>query len=317
MADPVTDTEITEAAKEVVDAARKKVTAEAAQRKKGGGFGSNLGPGLSEQLTDADRAAIEEGLSWIVERFETYHTPHPKEFDLLIEKMDIVAAAFGKSDKGFAETDLGMITVAQEYVSEWDGALATNFSENFLSKMPIVMENQGLLARLLHNEMLKTKAMYETRRKNAVDIANDAVKAIEAINESKGIGLKVALAVIISVGTFMTLGTGTFAMVGAAAVSGATIGGPFIPEDKEKVPLGADTVEEVLDNLREALKKLDEKVDEQENTLIEAMERTDLMVYPEVYGQDKNEKATHMLPIKPRLMGASQSEIESGLVQFK
>lgn len=318
MTEAVTGTQITDAAKEVVEVARKKATIEAQKDKKQkGGFGPNLGPGLSQELTEKELAAIEEGVDWILERYESYLTPAPDDFDLLIEKVNIVAGAFGKSKDEFAETDLGMITIAQDYVGEWEGALADNFNENFLSKMPGIMENQGLVAKLLHDQAVKTKSVYVTRRENVLEIAEETVTAIEAINDSKGTELGILLAAIIAAGTFMTLGTGTFALVGAAAIAGSTLGGPFAPGEKEKVPLGADTVEGVINNMRDALDKLDKNVGDEENTLIEAMERTDLTVYPEVYGQEENRKATHLLPIKPNLVGASQTDIKSGLIQFE
>ncbi|MGH8880880.1 MAG: hypothetical protein ACRD0P_26590, partial [Stackebrandtia sp.] len=235
-------------------------------------------------------------------------------FDDLIERIKPVATEFGLTGTDLKDKGRGEFETAQNLVEPWDGAMAEAFTKNFLNPIPSIMLNHGRLATVLHAEAVKTKEVYKVRRKNAKDIADKSVEAIEAITDSNGGVFAVMFAAIIAAGTFMTLGAGGVAFTGAALISGATLAGPFAPGDKEEVPLGADSIEGVLDNMSNALDDIDKSCGEEQNTLNEAMERTDMMVHPEVFVEDN--KQTKLLPLKPELAGADVESIRDRFVQF-
>lgn len=304
----VSDSDITDAADAVVEAAFVKAK-EMQDTITGYPFpsdstGLGMGP-LSDEK-------IRELLEWIPGRFERYLTPDPAVFDYTIAQVGKVANEFGTTGSGLRNSDRGAFFTAKHNAGLWKGNMAEKFNANFLGPIEGIMENHGRVATLLHNEIEKTKAVYLNRRKTAKEVADKTVEAIEAIALDGGI--TVMLAFLISAGTVLTLGGGGFAVAGAALIIGGTIGGPLIPGDGESVPLSADSVGGVLDNMRAALDSLDESIKGETDTLNEAMKETDKSVYPEVFDADGQE--TKMLPMRPNLLDASPEQIKAQFFKY-
>lgn len=262
---------------------------------------------------------IRAELSWIRPRFDEFLSPYPRDFDEFIPKMKNVAAFFGQEKHAFGDDRFKWIDSSEKYVGEWEGELATNFTDYYLRPIPSIISNQGKLAHSLYENAWAMKSIYQGGRQDARDIAKQAVEAIDAIKDVKGIeSLKIMLAAVIAAtalaGPALTaVGASTTAQfMNAGIAAGSIMGGPFLKDGKE-LPLGANTVEEVLDNMRAALDKVDERIRREEDTVIEALKKTDEVAYPRVTGDNK--KTTELVPMLPDLQGRTRDEIKAGLTQ--
>ncbi|ADD43968.1 hypothetical protein [Stackebrandtia nassauensis] len=307
----VTDTEIKDAAEKVRETAVSKGKSE---RDKAEGDYTIMNPDSMIRPDFASDEEIEEQAKWIPGRFEPYITPNPLDIETLVKRADTIATVFNCSGNNLTDSRLsGAYEIAMTRSDEWEGKAGENF-EKYMASLPTIMGNHGKVANMLQIEAQKMIELYKNRRKGAKDIADQAVKAIEAIDDSKGEGLEFLLAVIITIGTFVGLGGGGLAIVGAGVASGATLGGPFLPDDKEELPLGADTIEEVLENMKKALDELDKSITEQEDTLIDAMKFNESEIRPHI--SDDFGKETLLLPMRPELAGADVKTIKERFHQF-
>ncbi|GAA4896518.1 hypothetical protein LX16_1349 [Stackebrandtia albiflava] len=313
MVDNITDEAILDAAHELRRKAIEKAKDERDDNRPSASMTqwTGRGPGPSDEY-------IEEQAEWIVDAFRKYLKPFPRDFDPIIEKMKSVEAAFGEEDDSFGNPDLGMIEVSANYLAQWEGALAISLRENFLGPFPVIAANHGKLASYLRLHMQMMKSIYESGRQDALDIAEKGQEAIDAITDCKGSDLKILLAVLIAAGTLMgpVLGAAQAALsaqlFNASIIAGSVLGGPFVKEGPT-VPLGGDTVEEVMDNVREALNKIGERLAEEEGHLLEALKKTQGEVSDVV--SLNMEEATPLLLMPPKII-TDPGDYTKGLVQF-
>lgn len=274
--------------------------------------------GPADTLTDDQ---IREELKWVRPRIEEFLKPYPRDFDDFIQKMKGVAAFFGQEKNSFGDDRFKWIETAEKNVATWEGALATNFTDYYLRPIPTIVSNQGKLAHSLYENAWAMKSIYQGGRQDARDIAKQAVEAIDAIKDVKGIeSLKILLAAVIAATaiagptmTALAVGGNAAQLANAGIAAGSIMGGPFMKEGKE-LPLGANTVEEVLKNMDDALKKVEEKIKKEEDTVIDALKKSDSVVYPLAGGDSK--KATELVPMLPKLLTATKEETTKGMIQF-
>lgn len=307
----VSDDELTAAAEAVFEAALDKAKSERDFAESSYGFYDPRRVNRPDFPSDEE---IQEQLEWIPGRFEPYLTPDSRDVEYLVNEMGGVATVFNAPGNELVDADLSTAYgIVEERATGWEGAAGENFA-TYVASLPAIMANHGRVANMLQIEAQKMVELYKTRRKSAKDIADQTVQAIEAINDSNGAFLEALLAVVIVGGTMVGLGGGGLAIAGAAVASGATMGGPFLPEEKEPLPLGADTVAEVLDNMKKALDELDISLDEQEDILIDAMQYNESVIRPEI--SDEFGRETLLLPMRPELAGADITSIKSRFIQF-
>lgn len=313
------DDEIRASVEKLLEAAEKKAL-EQADRK----WIDGNGQGHHEPPSEATKTMIKEECEALKERFEDILTPHPKNFDDLIKTTKKVEMALGvfavdkqldeNSDRIGGDADFGLIDTAKgEIQKDWDGALRNELVEKYLTPLyPNIIATQGSLARYLREHAEIMKRIYERRRRDAKKIAEQGTEAVEAITDSKGSDLKLILSIV---GGLIGLGTavagpfasgiaGPLAMgLSSASFSAANaIGGNFIPDDKKEVPLGADTVREVFENIYEALKKSDETMQDEEGEVLTSLQHVEVAVYPLVMGTNAQlEKGTDLVPMWPKI----------------
>lgn len=317
MTDNITDEAIIDKAQELHDKAYDKAVYE---RDEANGVHANQNNPevliFNDGPTDDE---IREKLSWVVDRFRETLKPFPRDFDPLIDKIKAIETAFGQEEDSFGDPDLGMIETSANYMAQWEGALSTNFNEKFLGPMPIIAANHGKLASYLRDHAEKMKSIYESGRQDALNIAEKGVEAIDAINDSNGKDLMIALAVLIAAGTLAGPALGVASaplavqLANAAVIAGSVLGGPFV-EKGEEVPLGGDTVEEVMNNVRDALDASAKRIFEEEGYLLDALKKSEGEVFPQTSGNLDGHTA--LLPQQPKVFTATDEELTAGLVQF-
>lgn len=287
---------------------------------------------LNGSVNEYDEEQIQEALDNLRARFDLTYTPHPNEFNTLIEAMSDVENAMGinigdpddldqnlskderDSIKGKSGTDdlKAIDTAADEIGEHWDGQLRNNLVDN-LDKMSSIAGNQGALAQFLRLQAELMQKVYARRRTDAKKIAEEGKSAIEAIKDCKGDDLAILLAVVIAIGTVGTGGAvllpttaGIVAtLAGSSAIIGGTLGGPFLPEDTE-TPLGADTVEGVFDNIYQALNDSDKTMEDEEAEIMKALTEIESLVAPTL-----GESAYHgtaMVPAWPDMAKVSDPD---------
>lgn len=253
---------------------------------------------------------IEKGCEEIRERYKPIYTPNPEAFSDMIKNMQSVEATMGAYAPGAdidedtevigGGGDLELLRTAVTDMGDWQGDLRDTFVDNYLTPFPRIIATQGGLARFLRQHAQLMRAIYARRRADAKYLAEEAVNAIEAIDDSKGHDLKIALAAIIGVATLVGAGAGMAVALGSAAVIvGTDMGSNFVEEDK-KVPLGADTVQGVVDNLFKALDESDKTMVEDEEKVMEALINIEGIAYPMVMGPESG-KGTELVPMMPEI----------------
>lgn len=332
MTDP-TDDEIREAVEKLKEAAKKKALDEATDS-----WIDGNGQGHHETPSDETKERIDEELAALEKHFEDKLSPKPDDFDFLIDttkkvegSLGVFAAAkdLGKnSDRIGGNADFGLVDTAKgEIQKDWDGKLRNQLIDNYLTPLyPNIIATQGGVARFLRQHAELMKRIYQRRRSDAKKIAEQGVTAIEAITDSKGSDLKILLSVVgglIGLGAAMAgpfaapiAGPLAIGLSSAAWSAGSAIGGNFIPADKDPVPLGADTVEGVVDNIYKALADSDKTMQDEEDELLEALQAVEGVMYPMTMGSDLD-KGNDLSPMRPDIADTSDVEdLKDGMTVY-
>lgn len=265
------------AAKELHDAALKKAKKERlrqiAQSTRVGPHGEPMG-NTSDKKGIRSESEIEDDLEPVVDWFKEYLKPDPNKFEPVIEKINKVETAFGNDDKGYANADLEALDTAKNEMQSWSGDLSDKFTRSYLEPAPIVAKNQGAIATNLRFNLAATKAIYMAGRQDALEIAKKGKEAIDAISDCDGAALKIALAIALGLlgpaGVLLSGASTAVKLVHATIQSAGGSGSGFVKEGKE-VELGGDDVKEVIANVKDALKKIDERIQKEEDHVTEQL----------------------------------------------
>ncbi|ADD41834.1 hypothetical protein [Stackebrandtia nassauensis] len=324
-----TDKELEDAVNKLVEVAKKKAQEEADQaRRSVEGKKSFEGDVLEYPYTREEvTKMIEDGAKEIKERFAAVYTPKPDDFDTMISRMQQVEAVLGAYEPSKNTTketpviggggDLELLRTSVSDMSDWQGKLKNAFVDNYLTPFPRITVTQGGLARFLRHQAEWMQAIYKRRRYDAKKTADQGVEAIEAIDDSKGSEAAIALAAIIGLATLLgPMGSSlAFGLGTSAVVAGTGIGAEFIEEDKE-VPLGADTVQGVIDNVYKALEESDKTMVEEEGKVLDALKQIEGVVYPLVMGPDID-KGTELTPMRPAIVDTMDvEELKDGITVY-
>ncbi|GLZ78126.1 hypothetical protein Afil01_29330 [Actinorhabdospora filicis] len=248
---------------------------------------------------------------WIPAAFEPFTKPDLDQLETLTESMR-------KSWQALHSGGTGMLDTAKEQLGDggWDGALATNFVNNFLTPMTgerSIPANQLSLAEALVKNMENIHELYGAARSDAYKLAKQTITALEACGDCKGSDIGLALAItgaVISVaGVALTPVTGGMSLVAGAVINtgievvkgGFAVGDKFTPEDGD-IPLGADTTGGVVKNMSEALVKLSSGLERVEDRFIECLNRAYQNVTLVRGEAKKSGMSSIFMPLKPKLI---------------
>lgn len=236
-------------------------------------------------LDDEDRAPkreeIKEGLKWLDDMLEDFLKPDPEVFEPLIEDTAKVRDLFGVEGADHNEFmpggvgDLNDLNLAMTEIKTWRGAFSDSLASDFLMPMGDVTGNHGLIAKVLNLNVIAMQAAYIHVRNQTMDTLDKGITAIEAISDSKGITLDMILGILTSAVSMAVplLPSTKGIQLGAAALTTALgYGKDAATEEKEEepVPLGADTIPEVVDNVKKAMEKVKENRTTDEDNIIKA-----------------------------------------------
>ncbi|MGH8879034.1 MAG: hypothetical protein ACRD0P_17115 [Stackebrandtia sp.] len=322
MTDP-SDDDIMDTVDQFIKVAREKALDEARKAHPPGKAGKSP--------TDEQAEKIETGVEAVKTRFKELLTPHPDDFDTMIETMRTVESVFGThaaaEDLGAGpkalggSEDLAMLDTAKSLLQNWDGELKNGLVDNYLAPMyPAMTCTQGNLARFLRQSGELMRKVYVRRRTDAKKVAEDSITAIEAIDDCKGGDFTAVLRAVLGtpVGDLASVMSGgaalTSTLTSTAAGMGSAMDGEFIQGDKE-LPLGGDTVEAVVYNMYDVLNESDKTMKDEETAIIKAIRAIEELTYPMVLGS-KAGKGNELVPPRPGIVNASQSEVADGLTVY-
>ena len=217
---------------------------------------------------------INEQVEWVKPAFKKFLEPDPAVFDGLSSDMRKVADTFGWNN-GSRDQRLGHIKDARDNLSDFKGAFVKDLRDWLRPLDESVCGNTGKVAHMLDKNAHGLRETYAHGRKQALKIAKQANEAYDSLTDCKGSGIAILLA-ILTVGTSLLtplLPSNKGVEVAAAAVSEGLSEASDLTED-EDVPLGGDSVDEVADNLRDALKKARKSIENGEKGVRNALRDT-------------------------------------------
>lgn len=269
----------------------------------------------SRQYTEGQRNAWKHSVEaahiydWIPAAFEPFTKPDLDQLETLTESMR-------KSWQALYSGGTGVLDTAKDHLGDggWDGALATNFVNNFLTPMTgerSIPANQLALAEALVKNMETIHALYGAARSDAYKLAKQTITALEACGDCKGSDIGLALAVTGAVISVAAVGltpvtAGMSAVTGAAIMAGIevakgvfAVGDKFTPQDGN-IPLGADTTGGVVNNMSSALVTLSTNIGQEEKKIIGYLNKSYQLV-TQVRGEAKRSGMSSIfMPLKPK-----------------
>jgi hypothetical protein len=171
--------------------------------------------------------------------------------------------------------ELKAMTVAGTTLDEWDGLAAKAFMNNFVIPFEDRTENQFTVASILMNALNAEKELWTRTRANIDDIAHKAKSALEHYDDCGKndweIGLSVVGAVVAIASVPVTGGAGAIAL--AAVASGVDVASTFAGqiEDEPKNDYSAESVEGVIDKVKQGINDLKAAVQKAEQKVVDAM----------------------------------------------
>ena len=255
----------------------------------------------------------EHAYDWIVGAFENFTEPDIKALEGLTESMRT-------AEKAFEGGGLGWIDTAKGYMGDggWDGALSTNFVNNFLTPMSgpqSIPDNQLKIATVLRQQMEANEAIFAATRTDALNLAKRTITALEAVGDKSGddtaLGLAVAGAVISVAGVALAPVTGGMSIAAGLAVNltietvkGAiAVGDKFVPKDGD-IPIGADTVNGVIRNMADAMTKMYETISTEEDKIVATLNTNYNNITTLRAAANSSGLSSPVMPLRPKLNGS-------------
>ncbi|MEQ4303250.1 hypothetical protein ABNF97_17990 [Plantactinospora sp. B6F1] len=174
----------------------------------------------------------------------------------------------------------GPIRNAERHLGNWSGYTAEAFNTNYINRIPEVTRHQAFLARTLQHAMIANRDIFVEFRKDLKSTAETAITALEATTRSGGgKGAVVAFGVVAAVATVaagaVTLGGATIAIASWTIIAGTSSGlsvaaGGF--EEPRKTDLAADTVDQILSKMVDAVIEDLRQVDQQEKKIVTGLQ---------------------------------------------
>lgn len=231
--------------------------------------------------------------------FRPFTLKNPTEFDTPLSHVADALTTLRYSNIG---TDVDMVKTDTD---DWQGSAALEFRE-FMSGFPARLGNQEILLVELETILKASRAIVEKSLESVDEVADMTIDVLEqmiADNKAaaRAANLAIAGAALTIVAGALTLGAG-LASAGAAAILGAASGAVGMGSGAAaalSVEIGGNSPMEVMDSLREAVRKIHEAVDTEEQQVIGWI------------ADDMSEIETHrdsILPRRPAL--ASQQRID-------
>lgn len=268
-------------------------------------------PVLSErQMRDVTRH-----FSDVPEWFEPFsRLPDPSSFDPAIKALNGVLSTLSSTacntnpvDRESFQVNDFVETLAplQEDLRDWTGDAADDFRNNFLVHFASVTANDFKVGATLKSALESEKALWENARKNIDDIAEQTLTALDDLGAMSAAEWDVMWAVVAAGIALISIPLPGGLAIAAAVVGGAAgvmSAGAGAPDDPPVTRFTAGSSLGVIDQMRQAIRKLTNDICAAEAEIAMAVRKTDRVVAAH---QDE------FLTRRPALAGATASDIRS------
>ncbi|WP_430780925.1 hypothetical protein [Actinoplanes sp. G11-F43] len=217
-------------------------------------------------------AGIRGKCAGIAEMFEPFlDIPDPQALEAMHQKLvtttSRLATASNSTDpihglKYLVDPDMNRARMVDETLTHWRGLAGQEFKRTLQEDWPAVIQNQFSLLSVLAGTIGATKALWEQCRTNVDSIAHQAITALQRMGEDTSVDAEVIILTVASsvlaVGATLTGGAGAVALTaaGAAAQVGATVVDKSAPEVNEEIHFDAVSPMALVEQLQQALFKL-------------------------------------------------------------
>lgn len=214
-------------------------------------------PSMGQSLHDVDSSDYD----WMDERFE----PFFERMSAVPEAMAAHAQTAKESIQSGQMSAFGNVATA---VERWGGDAQEHYKKYFVDTLPQAVTNQQGALDELSAGLLAYAAVLRQGRINAIDIANETTKSLEALEGGGSEGAPIVFAVIAAAaGVAAAIPSGgTSVTITLAVISGgAGVAGSLSSlEDKPELTISGGTVEEILENMQNALNDLQQEIEDAE-----------------------------------------------------
>ncbi|GIG65856.1 hypothetical protein Pen01_21510 [Phytomonospora endophytica] len=279
---------------------------EAYEEKYGEGSLALAGPRTLADYLDGMKTAFD----WIPGVFESFTEPDLSALEKLTDSMRAAEGSFGSGG-------LGLATLAMDLMGEggWDGTFSATFRANFLATLTgpeSIPDNQKKVITTLREQMEANEAIFAAVRTDALQLAKNVITALEAVGDKSSddisMGLCVAGIVVATAGVLLAPVTGGMSVGGALAVNltlnsvsaAITVGDKLLPEDGD-IPLDADTVNGVIDNMAAAMERLWTYITTEEDKIIKVLGENHEKIIALRQAANASGYSSPIMPLRPDL----------------
>lgn len=224
-------------------------------------------PPMGTAFTDWAKGQ-ENMFAWIPSEYSRFcDLPKPEDFDPIIKNLESVNQRFMNPDT--------TIDTVRNQLSDWRGDGKKSF-DDFLNYMDKVPGNQQALVKALKHVTEANRDVYVRTRESLLKLAEETRDKLAKMGDSDPAGRTVALTILVGLAT-----AGVSAATGGvgAAVAWTVVSG-FITGVNAGIPtvsLAGKSVTTILNNMSEAMRKIQSEMFAKEDEIIKSIQETNAM----------------------------------------
>jgi len=211
---------------------------------------------------------------------------------------------------------LDKLSGSESYIEDWTGRAAMEFKSNFIDPFPTIVRNQFIIVAVLKSALEAQRQIWVRARNDIDKIAHDALEALDRMDDCGKNEWTMTFTVVAAVASIAAVPLTGGASLTAAAVAITAVGAASqvaaaaAPDDPPTIQFGGESAEAVVGQLREAIAKLVEYIQQQESKISNALTNTHRLVAADrasfVSGRPALAAATARNVAGPEYMGYSR-----------
>lgn len=193
------------------------------------------------------------------------------------------------------------------YIDDWTGSAAKNFNDNFVKTFPEKVQSKFHAAYVLRSACQAYQTVWKNGRKDAMEIANKALDAVDGGCELGGgdaamvmtvVGSVAAVASAVVVGPVSAAVVALQVVAGAAQIGAAAAGGD---KKSSEISISGPDPLTIVPKLRYALNKLKTEINKEQEKVFDIMEQNLSTL------RDSKDK---LVARRPQLAGANRGNVK-------
>jgi hypothetical protein len=202
---------------------------------------------LDEEMFAAYQGQVREAFDFIETMFESHTQRDPTRIDAMRDDLRNVRATLGDTVTEGVDTVKGQL-------QDWHGEAAEHFWGNYLEGLPKINENHLAFVGMLDAVLDAVQTMLNESRQAIINIGDQTISALDAVEDDGGGGLSVGLALGAAVAGVLSAATAGTAAVAWAVIAGAASIGSSVTA--EEATIGGANVNEIIQSMVDANTRL-------------------------------------------------------------